>query len=95
MGTVLYYMRAVDGTMLTTLSALATEQAKPTTTKMKNMTHQKVLTYKASNMVLMVHSNTSYLNEPKARSKVKDISSSQHKTLYPQTMTQSTTQHKL
>jgi hypothetical protein len=27
-----------------------------------------VLTYKASNMVLAVHSNASYLSEPKARS---------------------------
>jgi hypothetical protein len=31
---------------------------------------EAVLTNKASNMVLAVHSNTSYLSEPKARSRV-------------------------
>ena len=36
MGTFLYYMRAVNRTMLITLSALATDQAKHTMTMMKN-----------------------------------------------------------
>jgi hypothetical protein len=31
--------------------------------------NEAVLTYKASDMVLAIHSNTSYLSEPKARSR--------------------------
>ena len=34
-GTFLYYGRAVDGTMLTALSAIASEQASPTVTTLK------------------------------------------------------------
>ncbi len=75
-GVFLYYGRAVNSTMLTALSAIASAQAKPTE---ETMTHCKqfldyaathpdaILTYKRSNMVLMVHINASYLSKPKAR----------------------------
>jgi hypothetical protein len=76
-GTFLYYGQAVDPTMLTSLSAIASTQAKPTKERMIKMhdfhnyaaTHQDaIITYQASNMVLAVHSDASYLSEPKARS---------------------------
>ena len=58
--------------MLTTCSALAMEQAKPTMTMMKNtkkfldnaaLNSNATLTYKANDMVLRVNSEVSYLNE--------------------------------
>eukprot|EP00804_Cyclotella_cryptica_P018237 CCRYP_005972-RC/>CCRYP_005972-RC protein AED:0.07 eAED:0.01 QI:0/-1/0/1/-1/0/1/0/582 len=76
-GVFLYYARAVDCTMLTALSSLATQQANPTQTTLHRihhfldyaMTHQNaVLTYRASNMILAAHSDASYLSETKARS---------------------------
>jgi hypothetical protein len=77
LGTFLYYGRVVDSTMLTALSSIASAQAEPTEETMANVklfldyagTHQDaVLTYHTSNMVLVVHSNPSYLSKPKARS---------------------------
>jgi len=77
-GTFLYYGRTIDSTMLTTLSAIASAQAEPmeeTMTRCKQFldyaaTHQDAtLTYKASDMVLVVHSDVSYLSEPKACSR--------------------------
>jgi hypothetical protein len=62
--------------MLTALSAIESAQAKPTEETMTRCkpfldyaaTHQDaILSYKASDMVLVVHSNVSYLSEPKAR----------------------------
>lgn len=77
-GVFLYYGRAVDSTMLVALSAIASGQAAPTEETL-NKTKQfldyaathpdAVLTYKKSNMVLAVHSDASYLCEPKARSR--------------------------
>jgi hypothetical protein len=64
--------------MLGALSAIASEQAAPTQTTMRKVDQfldyvasqeEAVLTYKASNMVLAVHSDASYLSEPKARSR--------------------------
>ena len=78
LGTFLYYGRAVDSTMLTALSSIASAQAEPTEDTLINIkifldyaaTHQDaVLTYHASDMVLVVHSDASYLSEPKARSR--------------------------
>eukprot|EP00804_Cyclotella_cryptica_P011804 CCRYP_011385-RA/>CCRYP_011385-RA protein AED:0.37 eAED:0.37 QI:0/0/0/1/0/0/2/0/309 len=75
-GVFLYYARAVDCTMLTALSSLATQQANPTQTTLQHihrfldyaMTHQNaVVTYQASNMILAAHSDASYLSETKAR----------------------------
>ncbi len=77
-GTFLYYGRAVDSTMLTTLSSITSTQAKPTKETMDNTklflhypaSHKDaIITYQASNMVLIVHSNASYLSKPKARSR--------------------------
>ena len=78
LGTFLYYGRAVDGTMLVPLSAIASEQATPTERTL-NKVHQfldyaltnpdAILTYRASDMVLAVHSDASYLIEPNARSR--------------------------
>jgi hypothetical protein len=77
-GTFLYYGRAVDSTMFTTLSSIASTQAAPTAETLANIktfldyaaTHQDaIITYRASNMVLVVHSDASYLSEPKARSR--------------------------
>jgi hypothetical protein len=71
--TFLFYARAINGTMLTTLSALASKQANFTEHTMQKCkqfldyaaTHPNaVLTYCASNMVLAVYSDASYLSEP-------------------------------
>ena len=78
-GGLLYYARAVDLTILTALSAIASQQAEPTE---KTEDHvQKLLNYVAthpaavirfhpSNMILNIHSDASYLTEAKARSRV-------------------------
>ena len=77
-GTFLYYARAVDATMLLALSAIAFDQSAPTENTTKKMlkfldyvtTHpDAILTYSASNMILNVHSDASYLCEPKAKSR--------------------------
>jgi hypothetical protein len=78
-GTLLYYARAVDSTMLVALSSLAAAQTKGTQktaeacTKLLNYaaTHPNAtVRYKASKMVLHIHSDASYLSEPQARSRV-------------------------
>jgi hypothetical protein len=78
LGTFLYYGRVVNSTMLTALSSNTSAQAEPTEETMANVklfldyaaTHQDaVLTYRASNMVLVVHSNALYLSKPKACSR--------------------------
>ncbi len=78
-GVFLYYGHAVDPTMLTALSTIASAQAKPTEDTMTcckqfldyAATHQDaiVITYKKSDMVLVVHSDASYLSEPMAQSR--------------------------
>ena len=75
-GTLLYYARAVDSTILSKLSTIATEQANPTE-KTRAIIKQlldycatqdkAVLTYKASKMILAVHSDAGYCNEKKSR----------------------------
>jgi hypothetical protein len=75
-GTWLYYARAVDSTILPALSAIATEQANPTE-KMRATVKQMldysatqdkvVLAYKASKMILAVHSDVGYCNKKKLR----------------------------
>jgi hypothetical protein len=63
--------------MLTALSSISSAQAKPTKATMASVklildyaaTHpHTILTYHASDMVLVIQSNTSYLSKPKARS---------------------------
>jgi hypothetical protein len=77
-GTFLFYARAVDATMLTALSLLASKQANPTVQTMEKCKQfldyavsqeDAVITYQKSDMVLAIHSNASYLSEPKARSR--------------------------
>jgi hypothetical protein len=76
-GVFLFFSRAVNGTMVTPLSALASEQASPTELTMDKCLQfldyaatqdDAILTYKASDMILTIHSNASYLSEPKAQS---------------------------
>jgi hypothetical protein len=78
-GTLLYYARVVDSTILPALSAFATEQANPmekTRATIKQLldycvTQDEVaLSYKASKMILAVHSDTGYCNKKKLQSRV-------------------------
>ena len=74
-GTLLYYSRAVDPTIAVALSSLAAEQSQGTKktakaiTKLLNYcaTHPNAaIQYQPSDMILRVHSDTSYLTEPRA-----------------------------
>jgi hypothetical protein len=76
--TLLFYARAVDPTMLMTLSTIAAQQSTATqnTIKATNQlldychTHPNAtIKYRASDMILKIHSNASYLAEPKACSR--------------------------
>ena len=76
--TFLFYTQAVDSTMLKALSAIAAEQANPMTTILKKTMqfldyaakHDKAIVMNhASNMILVVHSDTLYLSEPQACSR--------------------------
>jgi hypothetical protein len=64
--------------MLTPLSALASEQAAPTEKTMQDCLQfldyaasqdEAIVTYRASDMKLAIHSDVSYLSEPKACSR--------------------------
>ena len=77
-GKFLWYGRAVDPTTLVPLSALASQQSKPTQNTMNKSQHfldymatqePAVLTYRKSDMILAVHSDAGYLNEENARSR--------------------------
>jgi hypothetical protein len=77
-GTLLYYGRAVDTTILLALSSIASEQAAPTERtreKVKQLLdycasqEEAIITYNASKMILAVHSDAGYANEKKARSR--------------------------
>jgi hypothetical protein len=78
-GVFLFLACGVDGSLLPALSALASQQANPTEQTMAlckqfldYMASQDkaVLTYKASDLVLAVLSNASYLSKPKACSRM-------------------------
>jgi hypothetical protein len=74
----LFLAQAVNGGLLPSLSSLVSQQANP---KEKTMElckkfldfmatqEEAMLTYRTSKMVLAIHSNASYLSEPKARSR--------------------------
>ncbi len=73
-----WYARGVDGTMLTPISALSAQQAKPMQATMIRVQHfldygatkePTVTTYCASDMVLAIHSNAGYLDEEEVRSR--------------------------
>jgi hypothetical protein len=77
-GVFLYYARAVDSTMLVALGSLAANQTQAT--ELTNQAANQLLDYAASHpdasvrfhssaMILNVHSDASYLSEPKARSR--------------------------
>jgi hypothetical protein len=76
---VLFLDRAVDSTLLCPISAIASQSSKPSDETMRQtlqlldyLTTQEdtLLSYHASDMVLAVHSNASYVSEPKAQSRV-------------------------
>jgi hypothetical protein len=78
-GSVLYYARAVDPTVLMPLNDIATEQTKATekTQAAANQmldylaTHpDSTIRYHASDMILNIHSDASYLSVSKARSRL-------------------------
>ena len=79
-GTLLYYGRAIDNTILPALNTIASDQAKPTTTttmrKCKRLldyvaTYPNVfICYHASDMVLTIDSDAAYLVQPQARSRI-------------------------
>jgi hypothetical protein len=77
-GKFLFYGRAVDSTVLTPISAIASQAAQPTTDTMAHTQQlldylatqeEAVLTYNKSDMILAAHSDASYLSEPHARSR--------------------------
>jgi hypothetical protein len=79
LGTLLYYAQAVDNTMLVAISTLASVQAQGTQATMDAAIHllnycathpDAVVQYKASDMILHVHSDASYLSVHGARSRV-------------------------
>jgi hypothetical protein len=79
-GKFLFLGQAVDSTLLCLISAIASQLSKPTTDTMQQKVQlldylaaqeDAVLSYHASDMVLAVHSNASYLSEPKARSRAR------------------------
>ena len=76
-GKFLFYGQAVDSTVLTPISAIAMQSANPTKETLAQthrlldylaMQEDAVLTYNHSKMISVVHSGTSYLCEPKAKS---------------------------
>eukprot|EP00957_Ditylum_brightwellii_P054336 4116842-Ditylum_brightwellii.AAC.1 len=77
-GTLLYYARQLDPTMLIAIGTIAAAQSKGTEATAKAVEHlldycvshpNATIRYTLSNMVLKVHSNASYLLVPEARSR--------------------------
>jgi len=78
-GSLLYYARAIDGTMLPALNTIGTQQAKPTKKTMQKCLRlldyaatypNGSLRYHASAMLLHVDSDAAYLVLPNARSRI-------------------------
>ena len=78
-GSLLYYARALDHTILPALNDIGSQQAKPTENVMKKCkqlldyvaTYPNVaIRFHASDMVLHIHSDAAYLVMPKARSRI-------------------------
>ncbi len=78
-GVFLYYARGVDPTMLPALNELGSQQSKPTERTAAETAHflnyaachpDAVLRIKASDMVMHIHSDASYLCAPNSRSRV-------------------------
>jgi hypothetical protein len=77
-GNLLYYARAVDPTMLTAILKISSMQSKPTLAVEKAALHllqyaathpNATISYRKSNMRLIVHSDASYLSESASRSR--------------------------
>jgi hypothetical protein len=77
-GTLLYYTRTVDPTLIMPINVLASEQSKSTAVtadkviKLLNYcnTHPETkIRYHASDMILHIHSDASYLSEKEAKSR--------------------------
>jgi hypothetical protein len=77
-GSILYYARAVDMTVLMALSSIAVEQTKATVKTMARCVQlldylasnsDAKVRFHASNMVMNIHTDASYLSETKARSR--------------------------
>jgi hypothetical protein len=77
--TLLYNARAVDPTLLVPLSALASQLSTATATTIKAVSHlldycsthpEYTIRYFASDMQLKIHSDASYLSDPKAKSRI-------------------------
>jgi len=77
-GTFLYYARAIDGTMLPTISRISSKQATPTLRVQQQMQYflqyaatypDAVLCYEASDMILKIDGDGSYNSESNARSR--------------------------
>ena len=78
-GSLLYYARAVDPTILVALNELSAQQATPTVNTRKKLNHlldyvatfpHAILRFHVSDMVLHVDSDAAYLVMPKARSRI-------------------------
>jgi hypothetical protein len=78
-GTLLYNAHAVDPTLMVPLSALASQLSTATTTTITAVSHlldycsthpESTIRYFASGMQLKIHSDASYLSEPKAKSRI-------------------------
>jgi hypothetical protein len=78
LGTLLFYARAIDSTMLTAIGELATEHSQATKTTMSKLTQllnycashpDAVVRFTASDMLLAVESDASYLSVAKGRSR--------------------------
>ena len=77
-GSILYYARSVDPTFLVGLNSLAMQQSAATGKTISRLndlldyaaTHPDAkIRYRASDMILQIHSDASYLSEPRARSR--------------------------
>ena len=78
LGTLLFYARAVDRTLLTAIGELATEQSQATKTTMEKLTQllnycathsDDTIRFSASDMILAIEIDASYLSVAKGRSR--------------------------
>ena len=78
MGTLLYYARAVDATMLLALGTITAQQASATQATSRYVTHlldyyhthpDAKVSYHASDMIMHIHSDASYNSKAKTRSR--------------------------
>jgi hypothetical protein len=79
LGTLIYWEISFNPTNIPAISALASEQATATETTVKKLTQlvnycatnpNATIQYAASDMVLHIHSDASYLSEPKAQIRI-------------------------